>query len=171
MTELLNWIELKWFVCVGARFFVESVLNIHGKDWCWSWSSNNLATWCEELTNCKRAWFWERLKAGGEVGWRGCSGYDQLGGILHPMDVNLSKLRETVKDRDGWCTAFRGVAKSPTRLSHWMTTKSWILLNMKRPAAQLFMVLLQKLPQGGSTSSGHTAFFLPAISLLFSIGT
>ena len=28
----------------------KSVLNIHWKDWCWSWSSNTLATWCEELT-------------------------------------------------------------------------------------------------------------------------
>ena len=29
----------------------KSVLNIHWKDWCWSWNSNNLATWCEELTH------------------------------------------------------------------------------------------------------------------------
>ena len=27
------------------------VLNIHWKDWCWSWSSNTLATWYEELTH------------------------------------------------------------------------------------------------------------------------
>ena len=27
----------------------KSVLNIHWKDWCWSWNSNSLATWCEEL--------------------------------------------------------------------------------------------------------------------------
>ena len=26
------------------------VLNIHWKDWCWSWNSKTLATWCEELT-------------------------------------------------------------------------------------------------------------------------
>ena len=26
-------------------------LNIHWKDWWWSWSSNTLATWCEELTH------------------------------------------------------------------------------------------------------------------------
>ena len=52
------------------------VLNIHWKDWCWSWNSNTLATWWEELTHWKRPWFWERLKAGGEgddrgwmVGW------------------------------------------------------------------------------------------------------
>ena len=33
---------------------------------CWSWSSNTLATWCEELTHWKRPWCWERLKAGKE---------------------------------------------------------------------------------------------------------
>ena len=33
------------------------------KDWCWSWSSITLATWCEELTHWKRPWWWERLKA------------------------------------------------------------------------------------------------------------
>ena len=43
----------------------ESVLNIHWKDWCWSWTSNTLATWCKELTHLKRPWCWERLKAGG----------------------------------------------------------------------------------------------------------
>ena len=30
------------------------------------WSSNTLATWCEELTHWKRPWCWERLMAGGE---------------------------------------------------------------------------------------------------------
>ena len=35
------------------------------------WSSNTLATWCEELTHWKRPWCWERLKAGGEGGNRG----------------------------------------------------------------------------------------------------
>ena len=34
--------------------------------WCWSWSSNTLATWCKELTHLKRPWCWEKLKAGGE---------------------------------------------------------------------------------------------------------
>ena len=27
-----------------------SILNIHWKDWCWSWNCNTLVTWCEELT-------------------------------------------------------------------------------------------------------------------------
>ena len=39
---------------------------VHLKDWCWSWNSNNLATWCKGLTHLKRPWCWERLRAGGE---------------------------------------------------------------------------------------------------------
>ena len=50
-------------------------LNIHWKDWCWSWNSNTLATWCEELTPWKRAWCWERSKAGGEGDNRGWDGW------------------------------------------------------------------------------------------------
>ena len=42
----------------------KSVLNIHWKDRCWS--SNTLATWCEEPTQWKWPWCWERLKAGRE---------------------------------------------------------------------------------------------------------
>ena len=34
----------------------KSVLCVHWKDWCWSWNSNNLATWCKELTHLKRPW-------------------------------------------------------------------------------------------------------------------
>ena len=41
----------------------KSTLNIHWKDWCWSWSSNTLATWYEELTHWKRPQCWKRLKA------------------------------------------------------------------------------------------------------------
>ena len=48
-----------------------SVLGVHWKDWCWSWNSSTLATWCEELTHLKRPWCWERLRAGGEGDDRG----------------------------------------------------------------------------------------------------
>ena len=44
----------------------KSVLGVHWKDWCCSWNSNTLATWCEELTHWKRPWCWEGLGAGGE---------------------------------------------------------------------------------------------------------
>ena len=51
------------------------VLNIHWKDWCWSRSSNTLATLCEQLTHLKRPRCWERLKVGGEGDDRGCNGW------------------------------------------------------------------------------------------------
>ena len=33
-----------------SQSYRKSVLNIHWKDWCWSWNSNTVATWCKELT-------------------------------------------------------------------------------------------------------------------------
>ena len=52
-----------------------SVLGVHWKDWCWSWNSNILATWCEELTQLKRLWCWEKLRARGEGDDRGWDGW------------------------------------------------------------------------------------------------
>ena len=53
----------------------KSVLNVHWKDWCWSWNSSTLATWCEKLTPWKRPWCRARLKAGAEEDDRGWDGW------------------------------------------------------------------------------------------------
>ena len=42
---------------------------------------------------------------------------DKMTGITDSMDMGLSKLQEMVKDREAWCAAIHGVAKSQTQLS------------------------------------------------------
>ena len=51
-----------------------SFMDVHWQDWFWSWNSNSLATWCEQLTHLKRSWSWERLRAGEEGDDRGWDG-------------------------------------------------------------------------------------------------
>ena len=81
--------------------------NLHWKDWCWSWNSNTLATWWNELTHLKRPWCQERLKAGGEENDREWHGW------------MFEQLWEIVKDRETWCATVHEVAKSRTRLGNW----------------------------------------------------
>ena len=95
----------------------KSVLNIHWKDWsrCWSWSSNTLATWCEELTCWERPWYWESLKAGGEGDDRGWDDW---------MTSPTQGTWVWVSPRSWWWTGIPGVLQSmgSQRVGHdWAT--------------------------------------------------
>ena len=105
------WESLGLHRALNSPSYRKSVLNIHWKDWWWSWNSNTFATWCEELTHLKRPWCWERLKAGVEGGDRGWD------------DCMASPTRWTwiwVNSGSWWWTGRPGVLQSmgPQRVGH-----------------------------------------------------
>ena len=97
----------------------KSALNIHCKDWCWSWSaSSTLATWCEELEKTLMLGKIEGRRR------RGQQTEDEMVGWHHWLDGHsLSKIQEMVKDREAWSAAVHGVSKSWTQLRDWTTRK------------------------------------------------
>ena len=60
-------------------------------------NSNTLATWCKELTQLKRSWWWEILKGGRRLGRQRIRCLDD---ITDSIDMNLSKVQELVMDRE-----------------------------------------------------------------------
>ena len=110
----------------------KSVLNIHWKDWCWSWNSNTSATWCKELTHWKRPWCWERLKKAGEGDDRGWDGW-----MVSPTQWTWV----WVNSGSWWWTGKPGVLQSmgSERVRHdWATELTWTELEKE---SQLWFLL------------------------------
>ena len=89
------------------------------KDWCWSWSSNTLATWCKQSTHLKRPWCWQRLKVGGE---------EDNGGWDSWMSSPTQCTWVWINSRSWWWTGRPGVLQSmgSQKVGHnWMTELNW----------------------------------------------
>ena len=103
-----------------SKSYRKSTLNIHWKDWCWSWSSNPLATGCEK--HWKIPWCWERLRAGGEGDDRGWDG--QMASPMRWTWVWASS-------GSWWWTGTPGMLQSIgfQRVGHdWTTELNWTML-------------------------------------------
>ena len=106
-------LRVPWTARRSNQSILKEISPEYSLEECWSWNSNTMATWYEELTHWKRPWCWKRLMVGREGG-----GSDVC--MASPTQwtwiwVNSGSWWWT----EVWRATIHGVAKSQTWLSNW----------------------------------------------------
>ena len=123
--ELWCWrrlLRVPWTARSNQSILKKSVLNIHWKNWCWSWNSNTLATWWEELIigkdpNSGKDW---RQEEKGMI-------EDEMVGWHHWQWTWVwASSGNWVMDKEAWPAAVHEVAKSGMWLRDWTELNYWI---------------------------------------------
>ena len=120
--ELWCWrrlLNLPWVARRPNQSILKEIsLEYSWKDWCWSWNSKTLATWCE-LSHLKRPWCWERLKVGGKGDDRGWVGWI----------VSLTQWTWVWVNSGSWCWTGRPGVLQSMQLQRvgddWATELNW----------------------------------------------
>ena len=118
-------LRVPWTARRSSQFILKEINpGVHWKDWCWSWNSNTLATWCGELTLLKRPWCWERLREGGKGNNRGWDDW---------MASLTQWTRVWVGSGSWWWTSSPGMLwfMGLQRVGHdWATELNWLAVYM-----------------------------------------
>ena len=105
-----------------SRCWKKSSLNIHWKDWCWSWNQyfGHLMWRADSLEKTLMLGKIEGKRRREKQSMR------SLDSITDSMDMNLSKFQDIVKERKAWHAAVHGVGKNQTGVSDWIATAKFL---------------------------------------------
>ena len=102
----------------------KSVLNLHWKDWCWSWSSNTLANLMQRTDSLEETLMLGKIEGGRRRGWQRMRWLDGITDSIVWVSSGMG--------REAWYAAVHGVTKSRTWLSDWTELSDLIMENAPR---------------------------------------